>query len=117
MRNSTNVLNSLCKHSKDLNYKYERLYRILYNKDMYAVAYQRIAPKQGNMTAGTDGKTIDGMSLERIDKLIASLKDESYQPKPSRRTYIPKKDASAWHTCNRRQTVTGSCKNGFRGNL
>ena len=55
MRNSTNVLNSLCKHSKDLNYKYERLYRILYNKDMYAVAYQRIAPKQGNMTAGTDG--------------------------------------------------------------
>jgi group II intron reverse transcriptase/maturase len=92
MRNSTNVLNSLCKHSKDLNYKYERLYRILYNKDMYAVAYQRIAPKQGNMTAGTDGKTIDGMSLERIDKLIASLKDESYQPKPSRRTYIPKKN-------------------------
>ena len=32
------------------------------------------------------------MSLERIDKLIASLKDESYQPKPSRRTYIPKKN-------------------------
>ena len=88
MRNSTNVLNSLYKHCKDLDYKYERLYRILYNKDMYAVAYQRIAPKQGNMTAGTDGKTIDGMSIERIDR----LKDESYQPKPSRREYIPKKN-------------------------
>ena len=92
MRNSTNVLNSLYKHCKDLDYKYERLYRILYNKDMYAVAYQRIAPKQGNMTAGTDGKTIDGMSIERIDRLIESLKDESYQPKPSRREYIPKKN-------------------------
>ena len=33
------------------------------------------------MTAGTDGKTIDAMSLERIDRLIATLKDESYQPK------------------------------------
>ncbi len=47
---------------------------------------------QGNMTQGTDGKTIDGMSIRRIDKLIESLKDESYQPQPSRRTYIPKKN-------------------------
>ena len=44
------------------------------------------------MTQGTDGKTIDGMSIRRIDKLIESLKDESYQPQPSRRTYIPKKN-------------------------
>ena len=92
MRNSAKVLNSLNRHSKDLNYKYERLYRILFNTEMYAVAYQRIAPKQGNMTEGTDGKTIDGMSIKRIEDLIASLKDESYQPKPSRRTYIPKKN-------------------------
>ena len=92
MRNSAKVLNSLNRHSKDLNYKYERLYRILFNTEMYAVAYQRIAPKQGNMTEGTDGKTIDGMSIKCIENLIASLKDESYQPKPSRRTYIPKKN-------------------------
>ena len=91
MRNSSKVLSSLNQHSKDLNYKYECLYRILFNTEMYAVAYQRIAPKQGNMTDGTDGKTIDGMSIKRIEDLIASLKDESYQPKPSRRTYIPKK--------------------------
>lgn len=44
------------------------------------------------MTAGTDGKTIDAMSMERIDRLIETLKDETYQPKPSRRTYIPKKN-------------------------
>lgn len=43
------------------------------------------------MTKGVDGKTIDGMSLKRIDKLIEKLKDESYQPNPSRRVYIPKK--------------------------
>ena len=32
------------------------------------------------------------MSLSRIEKLIASLKDESYSPQPSRRMYIPKKN-------------------------
>ena len=92
MRNPENVLNSLINHSKDKNYKFERLYRILYNKDMYLLAYQNIYAHEGNMTKGTDGETIDGMSLKRIDDLIAKMRDESYQPKPSRRTYIMKKD-------------------------
>ncbi len=92
MRNPQNVLINLTKHSKDTNYKYERLYRILFNENMYLTAYQEIYANEGNMTKGTDNKTIDGMSLERIEKIINSLKDESYQPKPSRRTYISKKN-------------------------
>lgn len=92
MRNPEKVLNSLINHSKDKNFKFERLYRILYNKDMYLLAYQNIYAHEGNMTKGTDGETIDGMSLKRIDDLIAKMRDESYQPKPSRRTYITKKD-------------------------
>ena len=44
------------------------------------------------MTKGADGKTVDAMSMARIDELIAKLRDESYQPQPSRRTYIPKKN-------------------------
>jgi len=91
-RNPEKVLNSLTEHSVNLDYKFERLYRILFNEEMYYVAYQRIYDKPGNMTAGADGKTIDQMSLNRIEKLIASLKDESYQPQPSRRVYIPKKN-------------------------
>ena len=92
MRNPEKVLNSLISHSKDQNYHYERLYRILYNEDMYLLAYYNIYAKEGNMTEGTDGETIDGMSLQRIRELIAKIKDESYQPQPSRRTYILKKD-------------------------
>lgn len=92
MRNSERVLNSLAKHSKHSAYKYERLYRVLFNEEMYYVAYQRIYAKPGNMTPGSDGKTIDGMNLARIEKLIQSLKDESYQPQPSKRMYIPKKN-------------------------
>lgn len=92
MRNPEKVLNSLAEHSKNFGYKYERLYRILFNEEMYYVAYQKINSKPGNMTEGSNGKTIDRMSLTRIEKLIDSLKDESYQPQPSRRVYIPKKN-------------------------
>jgi group II intron reverse transcriptase/maturase len=92
MRSPASVLNSLSEHSMLLNYKFERLYRILFNSQMYYAAYQRIYAKPGNMTPGSDGSTIDDMSLNRIEKLIGALKDETYQPCPSRRTYIPKKD-------------------------
>ena len=92
MEKSERVLNALSDHSQSSDYKYERLYRYLFSEEMFAVAYQRIYAKQGNMTPGTDGKTIDEMSLERIERLIVSLKDESYQPHPARRVYIPKKN-------------------------
>ena len=92
MRNPEKVLNTLCLHSKVSDYKYERLYRILFNEDMFYVAYQRIYAKQGNMTSGADGKTIDQMSIQRIEHIIESLKNETYQPKPAKRVYIPKKN-------------------------
>lgn len=92
MEKSERVLKTLSDHSQSSDYKYERLYRYLFSEEMFAVAYQRIYAKQGNMTPGTDGKTIDEMSLERIERLIVSLKDESYQPNPARRVYIPKKN-------------------------
>lgn len=92
MRNPEIILSNLSKHSGQLDYKYERLYRLLFNEEMYFVAYQNLAPKQGNMAHGTDGKTIDQMNLARIENLIDSLRDESYQPKPARRKYIPKKN-------------------------
>jgi len=92
MRNPVNVLNSLSEHSKLSDYKFERLYRVLFNDEMFYMAYQRIYAKVGNMTAGSDGNTIDEMSVSRIGKLIGALKNETYQPNPARRTYIPKKN-------------------------
>src|ERR1700754_247659 len=92
MRDPEQVLNALCEHSKDSGYRYERLYRILFNEGMFFIAYQRKYANQGNMTPGADGRTVDRMSIDRIQKLVASLKDESYQPHPARRVYIPKKD-------------------------
>lgn len=92
MRNPQLILDTLCSHSKVSGYKFERLYRILFNEDMYHAAYERLKVKQGNMTPGTDGETMDGMNLGKIMRLIDSLKDETYSPNPARRTYIPKKN-------------------------
>ncbi len=42
------------------------------------------------MTAGADGKTVDGMGMEMIEGIIEDLKVSRYKPAPVRRVYIPK---------------------------
>ena len=79
MRSPENVLKSLSEKAKNKEYRYERLYRNLYNPEFYLLAYQNIATSQGSMTAGADGFTLAGMSMERIEKLIQKLRDHSYQ--------------------------------------
>ena len=95
MRNSENVLNILSEHSNVSGYKFERLYRILFNEQMFYAAYQRIYAKQGNMTSGTDGKTVDQMSVQRIESLIVSLRDESKEGVHSQEE---RKETTAWNT-------------------
>lgn len=90
MRNPQNVLKSLKLKACNKEYSFQRLYRNLYNPELYYLAYQNIYAKEGNMTEGSDRKTIDGMSIKRIECLIASLKDHSYHPNPARRMYIRK---------------------------
>ncbi len=70
--------------------QFDKLFQKLYNIDLWLLAYESIAPKPGNMTAGVDGKTIDGAGLKLITDLIADLKASRYTPHPVRRTYIPK---------------------------
>lgn len=92
MRNPIAVLKSLEEKANQKGYVFERLYRNLYNPEFYLLAYQNIAKSQGSMTEGTDGMTLDDMTVGRIERIIASLKDHSYQPNPARRENIPKKN-------------------------
>lgn len=94
MREPVKVLKSLSEKACDKEYKFRRLYRNLYNPEFYFLAYKNISKSQGSMTAGVDGKTLDGMSEARINELIQSLKDFSYQPNPARRVYIAKKNST-----------------------
>jgi len=93
MRNPIEVLKSLTEKSKDKSYKFRRLYRNLYNPEFYWLAYKNIYANKGSMTAGVDGSTMDNMSDSRIENIIKSLKDQSYQPNPARREYIEKKNS------------------------
>ncbi|WP_256816084.1 reverse transcriptase domain-containing protein [Cytobacillus sp. Bac17] len=88
------VLGVLNDKSKKDGYVFKDLYRNLFNPDFYVKAYTKIAPNQGNMTPGTDNETLDGFGNERINKLIERIKNESYQPKPARREYIPKRNSN-----------------------
>jgi|SRR5690554_1979956 len=66
------------------------LYVMMQNEELFLAAYHRIKSKPGNMTPGSDTETLDGISLEKIRKIIRSLRDQSFQFKPVRRTFIPK---------------------------
>src|SRR5690625_173443 len=90
MRNPETILKHLVKNTSKKDYKFQRLYRNLFNKEFYITAYSRLAPKTGNMTKVTSAITIDGFSLQKIDDLIEQMKTEKYQPRPARRVYIPK---------------------------
>jgi group II intron reverse transcriptase/maturase len=70
----------------------ERLYRQLFNRSLYLRAYAKLYANKGAMTPGVTPETVDGMSLAKIDAIIAALRAEKYQWKPVRRTYIPKKN-------------------------
>jgi group II intron reverse transcriptase/maturase len=96
MRTPLHVLKSLEEQSrKNKGYTFDRLYRNLYNPEFYYEAYNNIAKSQGSMTAGADGMTLDDMTEKRIARIIASLKDHSYQPNPARREYIAKQNNPA----------------------
>lgn len=92
MRRPELVLDILKEKAGKRDYVFKGLYKNLYNPDFYLKAYGKMYAKEGNMTRGTDGQTIDGFNLELVDKLIQCLKDESYRPNPARRVYIPKKN-------------------------
>jgi group II intron reverse transcriptase/maturase len=67
------------------------LYRQLFNKELYLLAYGRIYANRGAMSPGISQETADGMSEEKIDAIIDAMRHERYRFSPVRRTYIPKK--------------------------
>ena len=69
-----------------------QLYRQMFNRDLYLLAYGNIYSNQGAMTPGASAETADGMSEEKIDQITEAMRHERYRFAPARRTYIPKKN-------------------------
>jgi retron-type reverse transcriptase len=70
----------------------ERVYRQLFNKNLYLTAYGKIYRNKGASTKGVNDDTVDGMSLDKIDRIIEALRQERYQWTPAKRIYIPKRN-------------------------
>ncbi|CYX23669.1 reverse transcriptase [Streptococcus suis] len=70
----------------------ERVYKLLFNCELYLIAYAKLYPNNGAMTKGVTEETIDGMSIQKIDMIIEQLRQETYYWRPARREYIPKKN-------------------------
>src|SRR6201987_4568836 len=69
-----------------------QLYRQMFNKDLYLLAYGNIYSNSGAMTPGASEETADGMSEEKIEQIVEAMRCERYRFAPARRTYIPKKN-------------------------
>jgi group II intron reverse transcriptase/maturase len=70
----------------------DELYRQLFNRELYLLAYGRIYANQGAMTPGASAETADGMSEAKIDQIIEAMRHERYRFAPARRVFIPKKN-------------------------
>src|ERR1700756_2508653 len=70
----------------------DELYRQMFNKSLYLLAYGNIYANQGVMTPGAGDETADGMSEAKIGEIIAAIRGERYRFAPVRRIYIPKKN-------------------------
>src|SRR6516162_2266345 len=68
----------------------ERVYKHLFDPELYLRAYGRIYRNTGATTRGTTGETVDSMSIQKIHDIIDRLKAERHVWTPVRRTEIPK---------------------------
>ena len=72
---------------------FTRLYRYMLRPDLYYLAYNKLYRNKGASTKGVDDDTADGFGEEKINRIIQSLSDETYIPKPVRREYIKKRNS------------------------
>ena len=89
MRTADTILNIIQDRGKR-QLPLDDVYRPLYNPNMYLRGYARIYKTDGAMTQGITSETVDGMSQEKIAKIIEAIRYERWQWTPVRRVEIPK---------------------------
>lgn len=73
----------------------KRVFHNMRKKGLFFRAYANLYANDGATTVGSDPEdTIQGMSVERIEKLISSLSDGSFRWRPANRRYVPKLNGS-----------------------
>ena len=93
MRAATTILGIIQERGKQ-GLPLERVYRLLFNRDLYLMAYGKIYRNDGAMTPGSSPETVDEMSLRKIDTIIEALRCERYRWTPTRRVSMEKKNST-----------------------
>lgn len=89
---STNVYLGLLRERGRRDLPLKRVYRQLFNRNLYLSAYGKIYRNAGATTKGVTEETVDAMSLEKIEHIIEVLRHERYQWQPAKRIYILKRN-------------------------
>ncbi|ARP50675.1 MULTISPECIES: DUF3991 domain-containing protein [Caproicibacterium] len=85
------ILENIRKNSsKNKDEVFTRLYRYMLRKDLYYAAYKNLYANNGASTQGVDSDTADGFGEEKIQNIIQSLANETYQPNAGSDTHIRK---------------------------
>jgi len=74
-----------------------QLYRQMFNKGLYLLAYGNIYSNQGAMTPGASAETADGMSEGKIEQIAELMRCERYRSAAS--SYRRKTGSSARSAC------------------
>ncbi len=80
------AISELSKQGKRIN----GLLRMMASPLLWEQAYAEIASNKGALTPGVTKETLDGFSLERVQRIIGQVMDGSYRFTPVRRVHIPK---------------------------
>ena len=89
---STDVYLGLLRERGKRGLPLKRVYRQLFNRNLYLTAYGKIYRNAGSTTKGVTDETVDAMSLDKIDGMIQLLRTECYEWQPAKRVYILKRN-------------------------
>jgi retron-type reverse transcriptase len=70
-----------------------KLYKLI-NKDLILLAYQNLKSKPGNLTPAINPETLDGIKDSDVEKIVESIKNESFKFRASRQVSILNKSGS-----------------------
>ena len=93
MKNSTYVNRLKCYrklNSGNNNVVNIDLYKLIVKEGSLLAGYENIKSNKGATTPGVGTESLDGFSRTRLKNLSVALRNESWNPSPARRIYIPK---------------------------
>lgn len=66
------------------------LTRLLASHVLWHDSLENLRRNHGSSTAGTDGETLDGLTMERVHGWVEAVRERRYKSTPVRRVFIPK---------------------------